>query len=157
MSKRTIELLVGLFMLVGLGALLILALRVSGLNEVYSRESGYFINVEFSNIAGLKLRSRVSIAGVAIGRVKEISFDKNSYAARVTLWIKSSIDNLPEDSKASILTAGFLGDNYIGISPGYSTNYLKDGESIPLENTHSGIILEELISKFVAGQASEKK
>lgn len=157
MHNRGIALLVGVFMLLAAGALAVLTLQVSGLSNFYGEDKGYTITADFSNITGLKVRSRVTCAGVSIGRVKSIDFNKTNYAARVTLWINSAVDNLPEDSKASILTSGFLGDNYIGITPGFSETSLKNQDHIPLEETTSGVVLEELISRFVAGEAMKDK
>ena len=156
MAKRTIEITVGLFMLAGLVALLMLALRVSGLSDVYSGKDGYIVYANFDNVGGLKPRARVSIAGVPVGRVLDINFNEKDYSARVKLLIYQDVDEIPDDTQASILTAGLLGDNYIGLNPesAWSDKYLKDGSEIVRENTHSAVILEELISKFVSGRAS---
>ncbi|MBN9288427.1 MAG: outer membrane lipid asymmetry maintenance protein MlaD [Gammaproteobacteria bacterium 39-13] len=156
MQKRTIEIAVGIFFLLGIAAFAVMAIKVSGLSEIYNA-SGYTITAEFENIGGLKPRARVSIAGVAVGRVVSIDFDDKSYLAKVTLNIDNSVRNLPDDTSASILTAGLLGDNYIGLSPGFSDNFLKPGSNIPLENTNKAVVLEELVSKFFAGQASGLK
>lgn len=156
MQKRTIEIAVGIFFLLGIAAFAVMAIKVSGLSEIYNA-SGYTITAEFENIGGLKPRARVSIAGVAVGRVVSIDFDDKSYLAKVTLNIDNSVRNLPDDTSASILTAGLLGDNYIGLSPGFSDNFLKPGANIPLENTNKAVVLEELVSKFFAGQASGLK
>lgn len=160
MRARTIEITVGLFVLAGLLALLLLALRVSGLNDIYTANAGYEITAEFENVGGLKPKARVSIAGVQVGRVKSVVFDKKTHYAKVTLVIFSSIDNLPENTEAQILTAGLLGDNYIGLLPIQSVDesdndnqhYLKPGANIGVESTHKAVILEELISKFLANQ-----
>lgn len=156
MSKRTVEIFVGLFVLTGLAALLILTIRVSGLSDVYAKKSGYTVFANFDNIGGLKPRARVTIAGVPVGRVMNIQFNESEYNARVELLIYSQIDELPDDTQASILTAGLLGDNYIGLDPesAWSEEFLKNNSEIPRENTHSAVILEELISKFVSGKAS---
>lgn len=160
MRARAIEITVGLFVLAGLLALLMLALRVSGLNDVYSGNAGYEITAEFENVGGLKPKARVSIAGVQVGKVKSVVFDKNTHYAKVTMLIFNSIDNLPENTEAQILTAGLLGDNYIGLLPiqpvdepdNDNQHYLKPGANIGVESTHKAIILEELISKFLANQ-----
>lgn len=160
MRARTIEITVGLFVLAGLLALLMLALRVSGLNDIYSANPGYEITAEFENVGGLKPKARVSIAGVQVGRVKSVVFDKNTHYAKVTMLIFNSVDNLPENTEAQILTAGLLGDNYIGLLPIQSVDepdsnnphYLKPGANIGIESTHKAVILEELISKFLANQ-----
>jgi phospholipid/cholesterol/gamma-HCH transport system substrate-binding protein len=159
MREKTIEITVGLFVLAGLLAFLVLALRVSGLTDVYSAKEGYEITAEFENVGGLKPKARVSIAGVPVGRVKSVVFDKKTHYAKVTMLIFNSVDNLPENTEAQILTAGLLGDNYIGLLPLQSVddatqtqNYLKAGANIGVESTHKAVILEELISKFLANQ-----
>lgn len=159
MRARTIEITVGLFVLAGLLALLMLALRVSGLNDIYSANDGYEITADFENVGGLKAKARVSIAGVPVGRVKSVVFDKKTHYAKVTMIIFNSVDNLPENTEAQILTAGLLGDNYIGLLPLQSVDesdapqhYLKAGANIGVESTHKAVILEELISKFMANQ-----
>jgi len=154
---KSIEITVGVFMIAGLTALLMLALRVSGLNDVYTRDAGYTVTAIFDNAGGLKAKAKVTVAGVSVGRVVDVNLDKNSYLASVTMKINPKIDNLPEDTRASILTAGLLGDNYIGLSPGFSQTMLKEGNSIPQTQTNSAIILEDLISKFISGQASAQK
>lgn len=154
MSKRTIELTVGLFVLIGVAAFVLLAVKVSGLNDIYDSDEGYYLTADFENVGGLKSRARVSIAGVPVGRVVEIKFDQEKYLATVKLSIDKHINNLPDDTTASILTSGLLGDNYIGLNPGFNETFLKEGGHIMLENTSKAVVLEELLSKFLAGQAS---
>jgi phospholipid/cholesterol/gamma-HCH transport system substrate-binding protein len=154
MRKRFIDITVGIFFLMGIAALTALAIRVSGLNDVYQSREGYTLIAEFDNIGGLKPRAKVTMAGVSIGRVTSIEFDKDNYVAKVTLFIKEEINNIPDDSQASILTAGLLGDNYIGFSPGQSQSYFQPDQMISVASTNSAVVLEELISKFVSGQAS---
>ncbi len=156
MQKRTIEIAVGLFFLLGIAAFMMMAIKVSGLSEIYVTD-GYPLKAEFENVGGLKPRARVSIAGVPIGRVVSIDFNDEKYVAVVTLIIDKSVSNLPDDTTASILTSGLLGDNYIGLSPGFSTEFLKSGDNIPLENTNKAVVLEELVSKFFSSQASGLK
>lgn len=156
MQKRTIEIAVGIFFLLGILAFAMLAIKVSGLSGVYI-ENGYVLTAEFENVGGLKARARVSIAGVPVGRVESIEFDNQNYVAKVSIIINDDVKNIPNDTTASILTSGLLGDNYIGLTPGFSTTYLKPGDHIPLENTNKAIVLEDLISKFFAGQASGLK
>jgi phospholipid/cholesterol/gamma-HCH transport system substrate-binding protein len=156
MSKRTVEITVGFFVIAAFAALIVLALRVSGLSDVYSSGEGYTFYANFDNVGGLKARARVSIAGVPVGRVLDIKFNEEDYSARVKLFVRSDVDQIPDDTPASILTAGLLGDNYIGLNPesGWSKTYLGEGSNIPRENTHSALVLEELISKFVSSKAS---
>lgn len=155
MQKRIIEITVGIFVLLGMLALLILAVKVSGLNDFYKSKGGYKITAEFSNIGGLKPRAKVSIAGVAIGRVTDIYFDKETYNAVVTMLIDNNFDNIPEDSEASIKTSGLLGDNYISITPGMSMDeFFKEGDHIDVGNTLQAVVLEDLINKFFSSKAS---
>lgn len=157
MKMRTVEITVGLFMVAGLLSLLMLALQVSGLGEFFHEEVGYKITAEFSNIGGLKPRAKVAIAGVTVGRVKKIQLEPKTFNAEVILLInpKRLKNYLPADTRASIMTAGLLGDNYIALVPGFSeTEYLQDNSFIPIDNTDSAVVLEQLISKFVANQVS---
>ena len=145
MQIRTLEIGVGLFLLAGLLALLLLALRVSGLS-VGSAGETYKVYAHFDNIAGLTVRAKVTMAGVTIGRVTAIDLDRDSYTGRVTMELEKKVDNLPTDSTASILTAGLLGEKYIGISVGGDDQLLKDGSTI--RDTQSALVLEDLIGKF---------
>lgn len=154
MQKRTIEIAVGIFFLLGIAAFVMLAIKVSGLGDVYVSNDGYIITADFENIGGLKPKARVTIAGVSIGRVTAIDFDPKDYLARVTIFVDKKASNIPDDTRASILTAGLLGDNYIGLTPGFSENYFKEGSHIPEENTNKAVVLEELVSKFLSSQAS---
>lgn len=157
MRKRTVEIWVGIFFLLGIISLSLLAVRVSGLLDVYQFEEGYNLTVEFDNIGNLKPRAKVTMAGVPIGRVTGINFDKKNYVARVTLLINQDVNNIPDDSQASILTAGLLGDNYVGFSPGQSPDFFKANEVISTASTNGAIVLEELIAKFFSSQASGYK
>ena len=152
MKARTIEIWVGVFVILGIASLLMLALQVSGLSDFYHHEGGYTLKAPFSNIGGLKVRSKVTVGGVRIGRVIAIDLEKNSfeeYEPVVTMNIDKQFSNLPIDSVGKILTSGLLGDNYVGIEPGQDEDYLKDGDSLTL--TSQAILLEDLISKFAVG------
>jgi phospholipid/cholesterol/gamma-HCH transport system substrate-binding protein len=142
---RTVELGTGLFVLLGLAALMFLATQTSGSGMVGVET--YQVTARFENIGGLTERAPVTMAGVAIGRVERIEFDPEQLNARVTMQIDRRYDAIPEDSEASILTAGLLGGNYIGFGPGGSPDSLKDGDEIYL--TQSALLLERLISKFL--------
>lgn len=157
MRRRMIEITVGIFFLMAIGAFTMLAVRVSGLNEVYQAQDGYTLMLDFENVGSLKPRAKVTMAGVQIGRVTGIAFDKENYVARVTLFIKEEVNNIPDDSQASILTAGLLGDNYIGFTPGQSMTFYKPDQLISTASTNGAVVLEELIAKFISGQASGYK
>ena len=152
MQNRTLEIGVGLFLLAGILALLLLALRVSGLSPSSSSDS-YKLYAYFDNIAGLTVRSKVTMAGVTIGKVTAIDLDRDSFTGRVTLQLEKRVDNLPTDSTASILTAGLLGEKYIGISVGGEESLLKDGGTI--HDTQSSLVLEDLIGKFLLNTVSK--
>ena len=153
MQNRTLEIGVGLFLLAGILALLLLALRVSGLSPVSSTDS-YKLYAYFDNIAGLTVRSKVTMAGVTIGKVTAIDLDRDSFTGRVMPQLEKRVDNLPSDSTASILTAGLLGEKYIGISVGGEESLLKDGGTI--HDTQSSLVLEDLIGKFLLNTVSKE-
>ena len=153
MQNRTLEIGVGLFLLAGILALLLLALRVSGLSPTANTET-YKLYAYFDNIAGLTVRAKVTMAGVTIGKVTAIDLDRDSYTGRVTLQLDKSVDNLPTDSTASILTAGLLGEKYIGISVGGEDQVLKEGATI--HDTQSALVLEDLIGKFLLNSVGKE-
>ena len=152
MQNRTMEIGVGLFLLAGILALLLLALPVSGLSPTASTDT-YKLYANFDNIAGLTVRAKVTMAGVTIGKVTAIDLDRDNYMARVTLQLEKAVDNLPVDSTASILTAGLLGEKYIGLSVGGEDAVLKDGGTI--HDTQSSLVLEDLIGKFLLNTVSK--
>lgn len=153
MQNRTLEIGVGLFLLAGILALLLLALRVSGLSPTPSTDT-YKLYAYFDNIAGLTVRAKVTMAGVTIGKVTAIDLDRDSFTGRVTMQLEKRINNLPADSTASILTAGLLGEKYIGISVGGEDTLLKDGGTI--HDTQSSLVLEDLIGKFLLNTVSKE-
>ncbi|UZJ61373.1 outer membrane lipid asymmetry maintenance protein MlaD [Pseudomonas sp. KU26590] len=146
MQNRTLETGVGLFLLAGILALLLLALRVSGLSASASTDT-YKLYANFDNIAGLTVRAKVTMAGVNIGKVTAIDLDHDTFTGRVTMEVNKRVNNLPSDSTASILTAGLLGEKYVGISVGGDDQLLKDGGTI--HDTQSSLVLEDLIGKFL--------
>ena len=146
MQNRTLETGVGLFLLAGILALLLLALRVSGLSASATNDS-YKLYANFDNIAGLTVRAKVTMAGVNIGKVTAIDLDHDTFTGRVTMEVNKRVNNLPSDSTASILTAGLLGEKYIGISVGGDDQLLKDGGTI--HDTQSSLVLEDLIGTFL--------
>lgn len=146
MRTRTMELMVGLFMLAGLVTLIVLAFKVSGLVNV--GKSGYYtLTAEFDNVGNLKVRAPVALSGVKVGEVSEIAIDNDNLRAIVTLEINKRVDTLPLDTSASILTQGILGSNYISLNPGFEQGNLKNGDRI--ETTHSAMILENLIGQLI--------
>ncbi|WP_150302807.1 outer membrane lipid asymmetry maintenance protein MlaD [Pseudomonas saliphila] len=151
MRMRTLELTVGVFILAGLLALAVLAVRVSGLSTNTTGDV-YKVYAHFDNVSGLTTRARVTMAGVTIGQVTDIQFDKNRYTGRVEMAIFSDVDTLPADSAASIVTAGLLGEKYIGISVGGDDMMLAEGDEI--YDTQSALVLEELIGRFLLNTVS---
>ena len=150
MRMRNVELMVGGFMVMGIVALVLMALRVSGLSMDAAGET-YTIKARFENLGGLTDRAKVSLAGVTIGRVTNITLDQEWYAAVVEMEIDKSMDTLPIDTSASILTAGLLGEKYLGLSVGAEIDYMQDGDWV--QDTQSAVVLEELISRFLFNKA----
>lgn len=152
LHSRTVEIWVGLFIAAGLAALFMLAMQVSNLTVV-SDNKGYNITARFENISGLKVRSPVTMAGVRLGRVTNITFDPQTFEAVVTMHINGEYNQLPADTSASIFTAGLLGEQYVGLEPGGDMEVLNEGSEIVL--TQSALVLEQLIGQFLFSKASE--
>ncbi len=152
MYSKTVQVWVGLFVVAGMAALLVLAMKVSNISALTETE-GFEVTGRFENIGGLKVRSPVTMAGVVVGRVSRIGFDRESYEAVVTLNIQRQYDNIPEDSTASIFTAGLLGEQYIGLEPGGAEEVLKQGSELQL--TQSALVLEQIIGQFLVSQADK--
>ena len=146
MERSTLDLWVGLFVCAGVGALLILAMKVGNMSSIGMGDESYTIYANFDNIGGLKPRSPVKSAGVVVGRVASIGFDNNRFNARVELTIDKRFQ-FPKDTTASILTSGLLGEQYIGLEAGGDSANLANGESLKL--TQSAVVLEKLISQFL--------
>ena len=146
MNTKKIEILVGLFMAIGLVALFMLAMKVSNLN-IYDDDTGYEITANFENVSGLKVKSPVTMSGVRIGRVSDITFDAERFEAIVKIRIETKYNTLPKDTTASIYTAGLLGEKYVGLEAGGDEENLKDKDKLKL--TQSSLVLEKLISRFV--------
>ena len=151
MNRSTIDLWVGIFVAIGLGALLFLALKVGNLASFSTAET-YRVEARFSNIGGLKVRAPVKSAGVVVGRVAEIKFDNEAFEAVATLTIDAAY-KFPRDTSAKILTSGLLGEQYIGLEAGGNPQMLKDGDRMRL--TQSAVVLENLISQFLFNKAAE--
>jgi len=151
MERKTLDLWVGLFVVVGLAAVLVLAMKVGNLSTFNMSES-YDLHADFDNIGGLKARAPVKSAGVVIGRVTSISFDNASYRARVSMVVDKRYQ-FPKDTFAKILTAGLLGEQYIGLDPGGDEVNLKSGDKIA--KTQPAVVLESLISSFMYNKAAD--
>lgn len=152
-KKRQIEIWVGVFMAIGFAALFLLAMQISNLGTAYSGDT-FRVIARFDNIGGLKVKAPVTIAGVEVGRVQEIRYDPDDFRAVVVMGIQAQYQGkIPDDSFAKILTAGLLGEQYVGIDPGGSENTLKDGSEITI--TQSALVLENVIGQFLFGKAQE--
>ena len=151
MNRSTIDLWVGIFVTIGICAVIFLALRVGNLTSV-SSTPGYRIEANFENIGGLKLRAPVKAAGVTVGRVEAIRLDPKTYQALVTMRIDNGY-HFTADTIASILTSGLLGEVYIGLDAGGDTRMLTDGQRIT--KTQSAMVLEKLIGQFLFSKAAE--
>ena len=145
-SRKTVEMWVGVFVVIGLAALVWLAFRVGNLTTT-DVANGYRVEARFENVGSLKVRSAVTLAGVRIGRVVQINTDPDSFQAVVTMNIDGRYKNLPTDTSASILTAGLLGEQYVGLEPGGAEEYLKEGSRIKL--TQPAMVLEKLIGRVL--------
>ena len=151
-QTRLIEITVGLFVAAGMAALFVLAMKVSNITTA-GDDSGYSVTARFENIGGLKARAPVTMGGVRIGRVAHIRFDDHGYEAVVTLKIDDQYRRLPDDTSASIYTAGLLGDQYVALEPGGSETFLKEGARV--QHTQSAMIVEQLIGRFLFSKAAE--
>lgn len=151
MSKKGIETLVGLFVLLGLAGLVFLSLKAANLASFGSSDT-YTVTARFDNIGGLKPRSPVRSAGVTVGRVTSIALDSKTFQGVVTMDLDRGTQ-FPRDSSAKILTSGLLGDQYVGIEPGGDEKNLAAGDVIT--QTQSAVVLENLIGQFLFSRASE--
>ena len=151
MNRKALDLWVGVFVAIGLGALLFLALKVGNLASFSAAET-YLVKANFDNIGGLKKRAPVKSAGVVVGRVEDIVFDTETYEAAVAFSIDKKYE-FPKDTSAKILTAGLLGEQYIGLAAGGDTAKLKGGDKLKI--TQSAVVLENLISQFLFNKAAD--
>ena len=150
MQNKSAEIIVGLFVAAGLAALFMLAMKVSNLGD-FTDEAGYQVTAEFENIGGLKVRAPVTMAGVRVGRVADISLDPVTYNAKVSINMYSQFDSIPLDTSASIYTAGLLGEQYIGLVAGAEEEFLQEGDVIDL--TQPALVLEQVIGQFLYSKA----
>ena len=151
MSRKGIETMVGLFVMLGIAGLLFLALKAANLASFGERAS-YSVSARFDNIGGLKARAPVRSAGVTVGRVKRIKLDPKTFQGVVTMEIDQDV-KFPKDSSAKILTSGLLGDQYIGLDPGADEKSLANGDVI--RQTQSAVVLENLIGQLIFNKAAD--
>ena len=151
-NSKMQETLVGMFVACGIASLFFMAMQISNLSS-FSKDEIYSITANFENSGGLKVKSPVSVAGVRIGRVVNISIDKDSYESIVEMHIESQY-NLPDDTTASIFTAGLLGEQYVSLEPGGSEDFIEANGAIDI--TQSAIILEEVIVQFLFKDVAEE-
>ncbi|MGQ0285657.1 outer membrane lipid asymmetry maintenance protein MlaD [Pasteurellaceae bacterium 22721_9_1] len=151
------EFWVGLFLLLGIAALVFMGLKVANV-QGFSQTKSYQVSATFDNIGGLKVRSPLKVGGVVIGRVTDISLDEQSYLPKVTIAINEEFNQIPDNSSLSIKTSGLLGEQYIALSMGFDdgeTPMLKDGSKIV--DTKSAMVLEDLIGQFLYGDKNKKE
>lgn len=151
MERSKNDVWVGLFVMLGLAAVLFLALKAANLLNL-NFEANYRVQAKFDNIGGLKPKAAVKSAGVVVGRVEDIGFDDQTYQARVTLSMQKRYA-FPKDSSLKILTSGLLGEQYVGIEPGASDQVLADGDTV--SSTQSALVLENLIGQVLFNKAAE--
>ncbi|MGA9666739.1 MAG: outer membrane lipid asymmetry maintenance protein MlaD [Gallionella sp.] len=151
MERTTLDFWVGIFVVAGAAALVMLAMKVGNLSS-YNMSDTYQLHAYFSNIGGLKPKAAVRSSGVLVGRVTDITLDTNRYEANVVMSMDKRYE-FPKDTFASILTSGLLGEQYIGLSPGGDSVMLHNGDEI--KQTQSAIVLENLIGKFIYNKAEE--
>ncbi len=153
LHSKAVEGVVGVFIALGLGALLVLAVQVSNLSlAAFGAETGYLIRAQFDNIGGLKLRSPVKMAGVTVGRVEAIELDPKSLTAMAVMRIYAKYNTIPADTIANIYTAGLLGEQYVALEPGGSDENLKAGDVIT--ETQSAVVLEQMIGRLLYSKAA---
>jgi phospholipid/cholesterol/gamma-HCH transport system substrate-binding protein len=150
---RSIEVTVGIFVGIGLAALFMLAMQASNLSSI-SNSGFYQVSAKFENIGGLKVRSAVKVSGVKVGQVSSIDYDSEFFEAVVTMQINEKYKSFPDDTIASIYTAGLLGEQYVGLEPGGDEKLLENQSEI--RHTQSAVILEQVISQFLFSKAQEK-
>ena len=151
MERTTVDLWVGIFVVAGIAALVMLAMKVGNLGT-YNVSEAYQVHAYFSNIGGLKPKASIKSAGVLVGRVTDIPLDTERYEAKVVMSLDKRYQ-FPKDTFANILTSGLLGEQYIGLVPGGDDQMLKNGEQLKM--TQSAVVLEDMIGKFLYNKADE--
>ena len=152
MDRTMLDLWVGIFVAIGIAALMVLALKVGNASTTFNVGETYHVSGDFDNIGGLKVRAPVKSSGVVVGRVDQITFDNERFRARVVMNIDKRYQ-FPKDTSASILTSGLLGEQYIGLEAGCDSENIKAGGSFKL--TQSAVVLEKLIGQFLYNKAAE--
>mgnify|MGYP000029402586 CR=1 FL=1 len=150
MISKKIELMVGFFLLAGISAILLLGIKVAD-SQLGGDSTSYQLTAKFDNIGGLKVRSAIKVGGVVVGRVSNIALDED-FSPSVTMDINTQYSQFPDSSSVAILTSGLLGEQFIGLTPGFvdeETEILKNGDTI--EDTRSAMVLEDLIGQFLYG------
>jgi phospholipid/cholesterol/gamma-HCH transport system substrate-binding protein len=151
MSRKELDLWVGVFVAIGIGAMMFLALKVANLSSFSAAET-YQIEAKFDNIGGLKVRAPVKSAGVVVGRVNGVRFDNETFEAVVSMSVDGRFQ-FPKDTSAKILTSGLLGEQYVGLAAGGDSVNLKSGDTLKI--TQSAVVLENLISQFLYSKAAD--
>jgi len=151
MTKKNMEMMVGLFVMLGIAALVFIALKAANLGS-FGDNGGYILQARFDNIGSLKPRAPVRSAGVTVGRVKSIRLDSKTYQGLVIMEIQHGVE-FPRDSSAKILTAGLLGDQYVGLEAGGDEKNLVPNDTVT--QTQSAVVLENLLSQFLFNKAAD--
>ena len=151
MERTTLDFWVGIFVVAGVAALVMLAMKVGNLGT-YNMSDTYQVHAYFSNIGGLKPKASIKSAGVLVGRVTDITLDTERYEANVVMSLDKRY-KFPKDTFANILTSGLLGEQYIGLMPGGDSEMVKNGDV--MKHTQSAIVLEDMIGKFIYSKAEE--
>ena len=151
MSRKELDLWVGVFVAIGIGAMMFLALKVANLSSFSAAET-YQIEAKFDNIGGLKVRAPVKSAGVVVGRVNGVRFDNETFEAVVSMSVDGRFQ-FPKDTSAKILTSGLLGEQYVGLAAGGDSVNLKSGDTLKI--TQSAVVLENLISQFLYSKVAD--
>jgi phospholipid/cholesterol/gamma-HCH transport system substrate-binding protein len=153
-QSRATEIVTGAFVLFGFAALFFLVTQITNKDFSVSNKGGYEVSANFENIGSLKVGAPVSMSGVTVGRVESITYDQDAYKAVVRMHISGQYSRIPDDSDASIMTAGLLGGQYIGVTVGGSDKYLKEGSKFAI--VQDALVLENLINQLVASFAGKK-
>ena len=149
-----VELASGIFLFLGIAALIWLAMRATDYGQDIGKDT-YTISARFTNIGDLKDRSPVKIGGVTVGMVESIELDPVTFEAVVSMNVASKFDEIPSDTGASVLTSGVLCDRYIGLEPGGAPDMLQDGDELFI--TQSALILEQAIGKYLFNAGSKEE